>query len=329
MQLPSWWRDRGARMGVAGLVLLATVGVGAPFFAPYSPRAQDRTGFHRPPSLPGEGCSTRWLARDERGDTHLFGFEGCRVYVLGTDALGRDVLSRVLYGARVSVTAAVLGVVFTVSFGALVGAAAALGGGVWDRVLMRGTELVMALPALYLVLAFRNVFPDEITPGWSSLILVGSLAVVGWCGVSRMVRGQVLSLRERDFVASAVAAGAGPARVFFRHILPNTLPFLWLQAGLTLPYFLLGEATLSFLGLGVQEPHASWGNMLASAAQSYTSMMQHWWTLAVPGGALSLAVLGANLWIEGLRMAQGSRWGALSALGPPRSPGILASKDRT
>jgi len=145
MQLPSWWRDRGARMGVAGLVLLATVGVGAPFFAPYSPRAQDRTGFHRPPSLPGEGCSTRWLARDERGNTHLFGFEGCRAYVLGTDALGRDVLSRVLYGARVSVTAAVLGVVFTVSFGALVGAAAALGGGVWDRVLMRGTELVMAL----------------------------------------------------------------------------------------------------------------------------------------------------------------------------------------
>ena len=156
--------------------------------------------------------------------------------------------------ARVSATAALLGVLLTVSFGALVGAAAAIGGGIWDRWLMRTTELFMALPALYLILAIRNVFPDDLAQGWTALILVGSLALVGWCGVSRLVRGHVLSLRERDFATSAVAAGAGQGRLFFRHILPNTLPLLLLQVGLTLPYFLLGEATLSFLGLGVQEP---------------------------------------------------------------------------
>ncbi len=127
-----------------------------------------------------------------------------------------------------------------------------------------------------------------------------------WCGVSRIVRGHVLSLRERDFVTAAVAAGAGRGRILFRHILPNALPLLWLQVGITLPYFLLGEATLSYLGLGVQEPNASWGNMLASAAQSYTSMTEHWWTLVVPGGALTFAVLAANLWIEGLRGARSS-----------------------
>ena len=168
----------------------------------------------------------------------------------------------------------------------------------------------MALPALYLILAIRNVFPDDLAQGWTALILVGSLALVGWCGVSRLVRGHVLSLRERDFATSAVAAGAGQGRLFFRHILPNTLPLLLLQVGLTLPYFLLGEATLSFLGLGVQEPHASWGNMLAFAASNYASLTRYWWTLAVPGGALTLAVLGANLWVEGLRKAQ------LSVAGP-------------
>ena len=303
MRLTGLWTDKRARVGLAGLVFLATVGLAASFLAPYSPHAQDRESFHRPPSLPGEGCSISLLVQDETGATRLFGFSGCRVHLLGTDALGRDMLSRLLFGARVSVLAAFLGVMFTVSLGTLVGAVAALGGGLWDRILMRGTELVMALPALYLILAVRSVFPDDVAPAWSSLILIGSLAVVGWCGVSRIVRGHVLSLKERDFVTAAVAAGAGRGRILFRHILPNALPLLWLQVGITLPYFLLGEATLSYLGLGVQEPNASWGNMLASAAQSYTSMTEHWWTLVVPGGALTFAVLAANLWIEGLRGA--------------------------
>ena len=119
-----------------------------------------------------------------------------------------------------------------------------------------------------------------------------------------------MSLREHDFATSSVAAGAGRSRLFFRHILQNTLPLLLLQVGLTLPYFLLGEATLSFLGLGVREPNASWGNMLAFVASNYTAMTRYRWTLDVPGGALTLAVLGANLWVEGLRKVQLSLAGA-------------------
>jgi len=242
-----------------------------------------------------------WWFTDRSGAHHLFSFTGCSVHILGTDSLGRDVLSRVLYGTRWSVTAAGVGVAITIMFGTLVGAVSGLLGGIWDRLIMRLVELVMALPALYLILAVRNIFPDELTPGQSSFILIGSLAAVGWCGVSRLLRGQVLSLRERDFVVSAVALGATRMRLLFCHILPNAVPFVLLQAGLILPYFLLGEATLSYLGLGVQEPDPSWGNMLASAAGNIAGMTTYWWTLAAPGASLILAVLASNLWIEGLR----------------------------
>ena len=204
----SWWSDNSARTGAVLLFVIAVVGVGAPFLAPYDPRAQDRASFHRPPALPADGCHVKWWTFDASGTRHLFGAEGCHIHLLGTDRLGRDVLSRVLYGARWSILAAALGVVAVVSFGTLMGATSGFFGGWSDRLLMRFTELVMALPALYLVLAVRNLFPDSLSLGQSTVILVGSLAAVGWCGVSRMIRGQILSLRERDFVSSAVAAGA-------------------------------------------------------------------------------------------------------------------------
>jgi peptide/nickel transport system permease protein len=220
---------------------------------------------------------------------------------MGTDVLGRDVFSRILYATRWSAFAATLGVSAVVLLGTVLGAVSGFFGGFCDRLLMRFTELVMSLPAIYLILAVRNLFPDSLSLGQTTVIVVGSLAAVGWCGVSRLVRSHVLSLREQDFVCSAVAAGATRLRILFRHILPNLLPFVLLQVGLTLPYFLLGEATLSFLGLGVQEPEASWGNMLATAAGSYTLMTTSWWILAAPGAALTAAVFGANLWLEGLR----------------------------
>ncbi len=283
------------------MVLVAVAGMSAPLLAPYEPRAQDRASFHRPPMLPGEDCHLTWWPAGEGGNRRLFGFEDCRVYLLGTDALGRDILSRSLYGARWSVATAMLGVVFSTFLGTLVGAFAGFMGGWWDRALMRMTELVMALPALYLVLALRILFPDDISAAQSAFIIGSSLAAVGWCTVSRLLRSRVLSLRESDYVSAAFAAGATGGRVLFRHILPNAMPFILLQAGVALPYFLLGEATLSYLGIGIPEPEPSWGNMLAEAAHNYTSMMTYWWTLLVPAGALFLAVLAANLWTEGLR----------------------------
>ncbi len=296
-----WWRDSAGRWGAVLLLVLLAVGVGAPFLAPYDPRYQDRSSFYHPPALPSEDCRTNWFAVDDTGRRHFFGFDGCRAYLLGTDALGRDMLSRSIYGARLSVSAAALGVIFTVAFGTLVGAAAGFMGGLTDRFLMRLAELAMALPALYLVLAVRKLFPDDLTAGQASLILVGSLAAVGWCSVSRLLRGRVLSLREEDYVSSAVALGATRARLLFRHILPNAMPFILLQVGITIPYFLLGEATLSFLGLGVPEPASSWGKMLSDAANNLTVMTTYWWTLMVPAVALTVAVLAANLWVEGLR----------------------------
>lgn len=296
-----WWRDYAGRWGGILLLALLAVGVGASFLAPYDARFQDRSSFYHPPALPSEDCQTNWFPVDDKGQRHLFGFDDCTVHLLGTDALGRDMLSRSIHGARWSVSAAALGVVFVVAFGTLVGAAAGFMGGPTDRWLMRLTELVMALPALYLVLAVRKLFPDDLTTGQASLILVGSLAAVGWCSVSRLLRGRVLTLREEDYVSSAVALGATKTRLLFRHILPNAIPFILLQVGITIPYFLLGEATLSFLGLGVPEPVSSWGKMLSDAANNYTVMTTYWWTLMVPGAALTVAVLAANLWVEGLR----------------------------
>ncbi len=296
-----WWRDGGARSGAILLLTIAALGAGAPFLAPYDPRSQDRESFYQPPALPAEDCEVNWWTFDASGSRRLFGAEGCRVHLLGTDRLGRDVLSRILYGARWSLLSAGLGVALVVTFGTLIGATSGFFGGWSDRLLMRFTELVMALPALYLVLAVRNLFPDSLSLGQSTVILVGSLSAVGWCGVSRLIRGQVLTLRERDFVSSAIAAGATRSRLLIRHILPNAMPLILLQVGLTLPYFLLGEATLSFLGLGVQEPDPSWGNMLAAAAGNYTFMTTYWWTFAAPGIALTVAVLAANLWMDGLR----------------------------
>jgi peptide/nickel transport system permease protein len=299
----SWWNDHRARAGAIALALLALVAVVAPTIAPYSSRAQDRAAFLQPPELPRESCSLRWFVRDDGGRFHLFGFGACRVYLMGTDGVGRDVFSRLLLGARWSMAIAVLGVVLAVGFGTLVGATAGFHGGRVDRILMRATEVFMALPALYLVLGFRGLFPDALEPTQAFVMLVVSLAAVGWCGVARTVRAQVLALREREFVVSAAAAGAGGSRLLVRHILPNALPFIWLQAGLALPHFVVGEAALSFLGLGMPEPEPSWGNMLAGVAASYSAMTTYWWTLLAPASALTVAVLAANLWIEGMRRA--------------------------
>lgn len=305
----TWWRDRAARSGGLLLAALLITALAAPLLAPYDPRAQDRERFHEPPSLPGGNCTLEWMAKDGFGRPHVFGFRGCSVYLFGTDAIGRDVFSRIVWGARWTVATALFGVLLSMAFGTLVGAVAGFLGGTCDRALMRLTELFMALPALYLVLAVRGLFPDHLETGPAYFMLVFTLAAVSWCGVARLVRAQVLVLRERDFVLSARAAGASRRRLLFRHVLPNAFPFLLLQAGLVLPQFVLGEAALSFLGLGLQEPEPSWGNMLAAVSSNYTAMTSYWWTLAAPAGALTLVVLGANLWIEGVRQSYFSESG--------------------
>lgn len=263
------------RAGGVILTILALLSLLGPELVSRSPLAQDREGVYQRPSL--------------------------AAHVLGTDSLGRDVLSRTLHAARLTLLTAVAGVVLAVLLGSAAGALAGLLGGVWDRLVMRSTELVMALPALYLILGLRNLFPDSIGPFEAGLIVVVSLAAVGWSGVARLVRGQVLSIREEAFIAAARAAGASRFRLLSVHILGILRPFLLLQLGLHIPYFLLGEVTLSFLGLGLAEPAPSFGNMLSSAVANASFLGSRWWTWAPPASLLTLAVVGSNLWVEALR----------------------------
>jgi peptide/nickel transport system permease protein len=263
------------RAGGPILVLLALLAVLGPAVYPESPTAQDRENVYQPPSLGG--------------------------HLLGTDGIGRDVLARNLHAARFTLATALAGVILAVFLGSAVGAAAGLAGGILDRLIMRSTELTMALPALYLILAVRNLFPDSITPLTAGFIIVISLAAVGWSGVARVVRGQVLSIREEPYIVSARAAGASRLRLIVVHILGILRPFVLLQVGLYLPYFLLGEVTLSYMGLGLGEPAPSFGNMLATALGDASFLGRRYWLWVPPAGLLTLAVLGSNLWIESLR----------------------------
>ena len=280
------------RAGGVILTFLALLSLFGPELVSRSPAAQDREGVYQRPSLTG--------------------------HVLGTDGLGRDVLSRTLHAARFTFLTAFAGVVLAVVLGGVAGAVAGLLGGVGDRLVMRTTELFMALPSLYLILGLRNLFPDSIGPFEAGLVVVVSLAAVGWSGVARLVRGQVLSIREEAYIAAARAAGASRFRVLSVHVVGILRPFLLLQLGLHIPYFLLGEVTLSFLGLGLAEPAPSFGNMLSSAGANASLLGSRWWTWVPPASLLTVAVLGSNLWIETLRARYIGNRGYLGGyLGPP------------
>jgi peptide/nickel transport system permease protein len=212
------------------------------------------------------------------------------VFLLGTDAYGRDVFSRLLYGGRVSLFTGLLAAFLSLALGLALGTAAGFYGGWLDRLLMRGGELMMALPWLYLLLAVRAFLPLHITTVQAFFLLVVIIGGVGWVRPARLIRGVVLSARERGFVLAARGFGASNAYLIRRHILPLTLGVVLTQATVLIPQYILAEVALSFLGLGVGEPVPSWGNMLAEA-QQYHALVEHWWMLA-PGLAIIPVLLG-------------------------------------
>jgi peptide/nickel transport system permease protein len=207
---------------------------------------------------------------------HLFGAEGGRVYLLGTDGYGRDQLSRVLYGGQISLLAGLLGAGITLLFGLIVGAIAGYYGGWRDALLMRLAEFFLALPWLYLLLGLRAFLPLNVSPVLAFLLIVTVIATVGWARPARLIRSIVLSAKERDFVRAARGFGASDAYLFRRHVLPETSSVLVTQAAILIPQFVLAEMTLSFLGLGVPQPIASWGNLLANL-QQYSVLVSCWW----------------------------------------------------
>jgi peptide/nickel transport system permease protein len=272
---PHWLRallaravaTRGAGFGLLVVSVVLLVALGADLIAPYSPNELQPTGILAPPSL------AHWL---------------------GTDQLGRDVLSRIIYGARTSVQAGVVSVGFALIAGVLMGLLAGYYGGWADDLLMLLVDALWSFPTLVLALAIAA----SLGPGLTNAML--AIGIVFTPVFARLVRGQALSVRERDFVMAARAVGAGPGRIMLRHIWPNVTAAIIVQASLLVASAIVVEAALSFLGLGIEPPAPSWGSMLKGA---YQYMQQALWLSVAPGAAIFVTVLAFNLLGDGLRHA--------------------------
>ncbi len=261
------WRSQRGLVGGLVVALILAVGTLAPAIAPYSYSTQ---------SL---------LARLERPSA---------AHWIGTDGFGRDILTRVIWGGRVSLEIGLLATGLSVIVGTVLGGIAAYFGGAVDTAIMRIADVFMAIPALFLILVVVALFGAGLT---NTAAVIG---LVTWAQVARIVRGECLSLRARDFVDAARALGASHRRILGRHVLVNALPVIIVQATLLLGQTILIESGLSYLGLGAQPPLPSWGNMIVEGRQFLASA---WWVATFPGVAIFVTVLGFNLFGDGLRDA--------------------------
>jgi peptide/nickel transport system permease protein len=287
------------------LVALAML---APVFAPYEAGRSFRDFLHAPPMRPHlDGITpvayplvlaNRMEQRFEADRSRTvplpwFGRSEMPVFLLGADDFGRDVLSRLLYGARTSISLALVATLGAVLIGALAGAWAGYHGGWLDETIMRVADFVLVLPVIYVVLVLRAVLPLVLSASTVFLLVAGIFILVGWPFVAKGVRSIVAVERNREYIQAAQSLGAGHARIVARHLLPACAGHLVVQATLLLPAFILAEATLSFIGLGFPDPIASWGTMLAGAG-NYNAIARFPWTLA-PAIAIFAIVLATNL----------------------------------
>ncbi|EDP74599.1 ABC transporter permease [Hydrogenivirga sp. 128-5-R1-1] len=315
--------NSGVKFSVSLIALLFISALLADFIAPYPYDLQNRKKPYHPPTrvhLLKDGrlvfpyvnfyelkdplfkvyeenskvsCRLRFFTKTEFG-FKLVGVEKpCRLYLLGGDKLGRDVFSRLLYGARYSLGVGIIGTLVTFFIGAVVGGISGYFGGKVDTLTMRLVEVLMSIPTFYLLLSLRAVFPLELSSGQIFLMIVFILSLLGWAGLARVVRGMVLSIREKEFVLAAKTYGAGTFRILRKHILPNTYYYLIVSATLSIPAYILGEAALSLLGLGIQEPEPSWGNMLSEVRN--TNVLSSFPWMLSPGMAIFLTILAFNI----------------------------------
>ena len=308
------------RTGAAVLAVFLAVGLAAPWLSPYDPSEQIDAvaGRHLAPltvmaaielehgvwkladrvERTADGLQVERLGRvshygeDEVSNLTADGVRDRRVFLLGSDKFSRDILSRLIHGARVSLMIGILSVALAMVIGIAVGALAALGGAILDTLLMRLVDGILTIPWIFLLITLTAMFPTDT----GMLILL--LGMTSWPNISRLTRAELLSLKERDFVHAARGLGLSQARVFFRHLLPNALTPLSVAATLRVGTLILFEASLSFLGFGVPAPQASWGNMI-SDGQGF--LLTAWWVSTFPAIALIFAVVSIHLVGDGLR----------------------------
>jgi peptide/nickel transport system permease protein len=328
-------RRRIAMVGGAVLIVLYLVALFAGFVAPYHYERMGRDRYFHPPIWPKlsglrlvvpryEQLPGDFVYREVPNDTqpvhffihgdkyqlfglvpasiHLFGSDDNHpVYLFGTDQFGRDIFSRLLYGSQISLSIGVVGIFLSFTFGLIIGGVSGYFAGATDTVIMRFCELIMSIPALYLIISLRATFPPDMSSSQIYAMIIIILSCIGWAGMARVIRGMTLSLREQQFVLAARALGQSHLKIIVRHILPNTLSYVIVAATLSVPYYILGEVVLSFLGVGIQEPQASWGNML-TAAEDVEYLRNYPWLLA-PSAAIFITVLAFNFLGDGLRDA--------------------------
>jgi peptide/nickel transport system permease protein len=229
------------------------------------------------------------------------------VFIFGTDNLGRDIFSRVLYGSRISLTIGFVGVTISLFLALTFGGLAGYFGGFWDWIIMRFAEFIILVPGLYLILFLRSILSNHMNSGESYALITVILSFVGWPGTARMIRGMVHSIKRNDFVANAELESMPPAAILFRHIVPQMSSILIVSVTLGIPGFILGETVLSYLGLGIVDPAVSWGSMINRDAISVSNIVSFPWLLT-PGFFLLVVTVSFNFLGELLRDAADPNW---------------------
>lgn len=316
------------RLSVLCLLLFYFLAAASPFVAPYDPTHQYRNLPDCPPmhlhlAPPAEwargfvyshpmrmvDAEARTFAPDRTRKTyvrlfhhgHLFTTESPDepYFLMGSDGLGRDLFSRIVYGSRVSMCVGLIGVAISFTLGIVVGAFSGYVGGLTDNLIMRWSEIEMSLPSFYFLLALAAVIPSGVSTVMTFFMIVAIMSFISWAGFARIIRGMAASVRSRPYVEAARALGASRRRVLFLHVIPSVLGYAIVAATLSIPGFILGESALSLLGLGIQEPAASWGNLLAQA-QDVQSLARYPWIL-IPGVFIFLTVMAFNFMGDYLR----------------------------
>ncbi len=310
------------KFSISIIIFFIILAVFASFFAPYSYKHQFRNHVLAPPThihISSKGIfiykliplkSINRAYKEDKNNIcyiHIFthteyGFKAfntkkeCPIFLLGTDSLGRDIFSRLLYALRVSLSVSIIGALSTIVIGVFVGSVSGYIGGIFDNIVMRLVEILMAMPTFYLMLSLRALFPLDVSGVYVFSMIIFILSFFGFAPFSRVIRGMVLSIKQKEYITLAKFYGANPFYIVLRHILPNIKRYVLISAVLSIPGYIVAEGALSFLGLGIQEPYPSLGNMLPKSV--YTIILYPW-TFA-SGIMIFIIIVALNLLGEGL-----------------------------